>query len=76
MTDDLNHPKHYDYARLGGHLFPSKPARCSWYMQWQRERACPKRGGHWWHPDDGMIGWFCCQCGKETEGMPEDGSSR
>jgi len=28
---------------------------------------------HRWHPADSMIGWFCCRCGDERDGMPSDG---
>lgn len=54
---------------------PAKPLRPSWgLLRWKVERRCRKAGGHWWHPDDsGMIGWFCCQCGAERDGMPKDG---
>lgn len=72
----MSHPVHLAFDRVGDWFGPSKPAKGSWWVQWKRERACHKQGGHWWHPDDGMIDWFCCQCGKETDGMPEDGSSR
>ena len=32
------------------------------------------QSGHWWHPADPMIAWFCCQCGAERDGMPKDGT--
>jgi hypothetical protein len=43
----------------------------SWWHRWRQERACRKTTGHCWHADEmGMIGWFCCMCGGETDGMP------
>lgn len=41
--------------------------------RWRRRRACRRLGGHWWHAE-GMIDWFCCQCGKQTDGLPRDGT--
>lgn len=42
------------------------------WHRWRQERACRKAIGHCWHPDEmGMIGWFCCTCGGETDGMPK-----
>jgi hypothetical protein len=38
----------------------------------RRHRECRLKGGHWWHPE-GMIDWFCCYCGKQTDGFPKDG---
>lgn len=70
------HPQHFamQSAGVGLPYSPAKPMRStSWWQRWKVERACKKRGGHWWHPDSGMIDWFCCQCGKETDGMPKDG---
>jgi hypothetical protein len=53
---------------------PEPPARWKpWWRQWARQRACRRMGGHWWHPADPMIAWACCVCGRETDGMPEDG---
>lgn len=69
--------KHPEHAALTGPLYlqPAKPLRGSWLVQAQAERNCIDRGGHWWHPDEeGMIEWYCCQCGAETEGLPEDGT--
>jgi hypothetical protein len=59
----------------GGVMFPAKPLRDSspWH-RWKQQRACYKAGGHWWHPADAMIAWFCCRCGAERDGMPQDGS--
>jgi hypothetical protein len=53
---------------------PEEPA--SLLLRWRLRRECRKRGGHFWHPTDPMIGWGCCVCGKPTEGMPYDGTSR
>jgi hypothetical protein len=68
------HPRHAAVERGSG--FPVKPIRDTspWY-RWKRERACHKTGGHWWHIESGsLIDWFCCQCGAERDGMPQDGS--
>jgi hypothetical protein len=40
------------------------------WLRWRHERQCAKTLGHCWHPADAMIGWFCCTCGGETDGMP------
>lgn len=71
------HPLHTAWVSptRGGVWFPAKPAREQrWWDQRLRERACKKNGGHWWHPADPMIEWFCCQCGKDRDGMPKDGT--
>lgn len=51
----------------------ARPLRdSSWWHRWRQERACRKMVGHCWHPDEqGMIGWFCCECGGEVDGMPK-----
>jgi hypothetical protein len=43
--------------------------------RWRRRRECRLKGGHWWHAE-GLIDWFCCYCGKQTDGSPRDGASR
>lgn len=50
----------------------ARPLRdTSWWRQWRRERACRKAFGCCWHPDEmGMIGWWCCMCSGEIDGMP------
>jgi len=49
-----------------------KPAReVHWWKRWQAERECSKMWGHCYHPE-GMVDWFCCMCGHEEDGMPED----
>lgn len=51
----------------------ARPLRdTSWWHRWRAERACRKQFGHCWHPDEtGMIGWFCCMCSGEVDGMPD-----
>lgn len=69
------HPQHLVGRMMAtpGYYEPAQPLRAPWGLQrWRIEWACRKRGGHWWHPE-GMIGWFCCQCGAERDGMPKDG---
>ncbi len=70
----VEHPEHRVMAGPT-YIHPAKPLRASWgLLRWQVERACRKRGGHWWHPDGPSgVDWFCCQCGKQTEGAPKDG---
>jgi hypothetical protein len=54
-------PGIWDYAR---------PLRnTSWWHRRKQERACRKTTGHCWHPD-GLIGWWCCMCSADTDGMP------
>lgn len=73
-------PSHPPHTRLiagaDGTWWPEKPVPTpSGYAQWKRMWDCKhKRGGHWWHPSDAMIGWFCCGCGCERDGMPKDGT--
>lgn len=58
-------------GRVWSVAWPDKePGR---WAQWRRERACARDGGHFWHPGDAMILWFCCRCGKDTDGWPKDG---
>jgi hypothetical protein len=59
-------------VRVGNHTEVARPLRdSSWWHRWRQERACRKATGHCWHADEmGMIGWFCCCCGGETDGMP------
>lgn len=75
--NETRHPEHgarvLGYGR-GGDI-PAKPLRdTSPWHRWRRQRACHKVGGHWWHPADTMIAWFCCQCGADRDGTPQDGS--
>jgi hypothetical protein len=65
--------RHPFHAATVGPLFdsPAKQIRGPWLMQLRAEIECVASGGHWWHPD-GMIDWFCCQCGAEIDGMPPD----
>lgn len=70
------HPEHTaQQQRYGNYYQPAKPLRASWWLQFKREWRCWRSGGHYWHPE-GMIDWFCCQCGAETDGMPKDGARR
>jgi hypothetical protein len=70
------HPLHQDWVSpTGGVWFPSQPERLTgWLAQARRQRTCKQAGGHWWHPADAMIAWFCCRCGAERDGMPKDGT--
>jgi len=71
----MSHPEHHTLVRrAGGVAFPAKPLRASFWLQVRRQHDCRTAGGHWWHPADPMIAWFCCQCGAERDGMPQDGS--
>lgn len=70
------HPVHTRWVSpTPGVWFPERPAReARWLDQWRLERACKRNGGHWWHPADPMIEWFCCRCGKDRDGLPKDGT--
>jgi hypothetical protein len=74
--DHGDHPLHTAWENKAGSVwFPAQPDReQGWWQQWRRERACKKNGGHWWHPADAMIAWFCCRCGKDRDGSPQDGT--
>jgi hypothetical protein len=48
----------------------ARPARARGLLRWRIERQCRKTLGHCWHPADAMIGWFCCGCGADEDGMP------
>jgi hypothetical protein len=69
------HPEHPIQQEVApGVWMPAPPIRdSSWWHQWRRERRCRQAGGHWWHPADAMIRWFCCRCGADRDGMPKDG---
>jgi len=72
MLATLTHPKHHVMAGPT-YIHPAKPLRASdLFLRWRLQRACRKRGGHWWHPYT-ELDWFCCQCGAERDGMPKDG---
>jgi len=49
------------------------PVPGGWWHRFKVHRACRKSGGHYWHPADAMIEWFCCNCGADRDGMPRDG---
>lgn len=63
---------HRTMVRVGDRVEIARPLRDSnWWHRWRQERACRKTVGHCWHADEqAMIGWFCCMCGGETDGMP------
>lgn len=69
----MSHPAHNVLGERGGLWLPTPPLHPTGLLGWKVRRACRKRGGHWWHPADAMIGWFCCACGAERDGMPRDG---
>jgi hypothetical protein len=48
-----------------------RPQRYTFWDQWRRERACRRDTRHCYHPADVMIGWFCCMCSADTDGMPD-----
>lgn len=72
------HPLHQFWeSPVSGVWFPARPAVRPYelfWRRWAREWACKRQGGHWWHPADAMIEWFCCRCGKDRDGMPKDGT--
>lgn len=67
------HPEHVTLAGTTGWL-PVRPHNVPGLRTWKQRRACRKAGGHWWHPADPMIEWFCCQCGASRDGAPRDGT--
>jgi hypothetical protein len=78
------HPPHQAWERapgvqtVGGEGYwrvscPQLGGLSAW-QRWHLRRDCRHQGGHFWHPEGAMIDWFCCFCGKQTDGMPEDGS--
>lgn len=78
-TDWREHPPHLNTHSLPGRNGPVEivdPPRKlpTWWQQFRRERNCRIKGGHWWHSADAMIAWFCCYCGRETDGSPRDGT--
>jgi hypothetical protein len=70
------HPLHLDWSSpTDGVWFPARPAQPPRVRdRWKSRRACRAAGGHWWHPADAMIEWFCCRCGADRDGMPKDGT--
>ena len=73
------HPEHQVHEHVGGLWVVAQPMRdSSWWHRRKQERACHRvHGGHWWHPISGsLIDWFCCRCGKVTDGLPKDGAAR
>jgi hypothetical protein len=75
MSITAVHPEHFVQSCSPGGIYEiAKPLRGGLWVQRAAEKRCRKNGGHWWHPDSGMIDWFCCSCGAERDGMPEDGT--
>lgn len=67
------HPPHHATVHPSG--FPARPlVDSSPWHRWKARRACRRAGGHWWHPADAMIEWFCCVCGADRDGTPRDGT--
>lgn len=68
-----SHPLHLRWhSPTPGVWFPEQPPRRGFVAHWRCHREA---GGHFWHPLGTMIDWFCCACGKVTDGMPKDGTS-
>jgi hypothetical protein len=75
MATLSGHPNHANLAQVTPGVWrPSKPLHPSGLLGWKVRRSCRRSGGHWWHPIGPMIGWFCCQCGAERDGIPMDGT--
>jgi hypothetical protein len=69
MTQALHHTNAREVAP--GVWEVAKPLRdSSFWHRGVQERACRKATGHCFHPED-LIGWFCCLCAAETDGMPK-----
>lgn len=43
-----------------------------WWRSLRWRWDCRRTRGHCWHPSDPMIGWACCSCPAEVDGMPAD----
>lgn len=69
----MNH--HTVKRKVGGVLVVVRPLRDSspWH-RWKQERACRRDLGHCWHPES-LIGWWCCECSAEIDGMPPQNCS-
>ncbi len=76
VEPETGHPEHLAFVWTWPGLppHPAQPARPRGVLGWKMRRACRKAGGHWWHPADAMIAWFCCACGATRDGMPKDGT--
>jgi hypothetical protein len=68
VTQALHHTNARQLAPNGWEVVKPLPDSSPWH-RWKRDRACHKALGHCYHPED-LIGWFCCECGAETDGMP------
>lgn len=68
---DAELPAHHTVGRESavGVWEPARPERDS-VRPWVRERACRIRTGHCYHPE-GLVDWWCCMCGRDEQGMPE-----
>lgn len=51
----------------------ARPLRdTSRWHRWRQARACKQTVGHCWHADsESLVGWWCCVCSTETDGMPD-----
>lgn len=65
---EIIHLSAHDPKRL---IVPKPPRKKHFWDRMPEERECRKLWGHCYHPYS-MIEWFCCMCGHESEGMPED----
>jgi hypothetical protein len=76
MAVTVPHPPHEVMTEVAPGIWNvSAPIRPTGFAGWKARHACRKRGGHWWHPSPGtLVDWFCCQCGAERDGWPEDGT--
>lgn len=69
------HPHHPEHKATDEFGYPVRPVEfTAWWERRKAQDYCHADGGHWWHPLDAMIAWFCCVCGKSVDGMPQDGS--
>lgn len=58
-------------AHENNRLIPISPSLGShWLQQRFRERNCSDLYGHCYHSGQ-FIDWFCCMCGNNVDGMPE-----
>ena len=67
MADPMNSETTHSVqaSKDGGPWRVAKPVRGPLDVRW--------RCAHHWHAADEMIAWFCCRCGDERDGMPQDG---
>jgi hypothetical protein len=76
LEPDSTHPPHLSWiSPTPGVWFPMQPDQPQRFLdRLQARLACRRRDGHFWHPADAMIAWYCCNCGTERDGMPQDGT--